>query len=474
VRPQCAVISTKDHFVLSNLAARDVETLVHPYTNLATLRDVGPLVIERGQGVWLYDSDGKPYIDSMAGLWCAALGYGNEELIEVASAQMRKLSFGHLFAFKSHDPAIELAEKLKEIAPLPVSKIFFCASGSEANDTQVKLVRYMNNALGRPKKKKFIARLKAYHGVTVASASLSGLPHNHLDFDLPIEGFLHTGCPHHYRFAQSGESEEDFATRLAAELEQMVEREGPETIAAFIAEPVMGAGGVIVPPKTYFEKIAKVCARHDIYMISDEVICGFGRLGTPFGMQALGFKADGISIAKALSSAYLPIAAVTVPEKMYGTLVDESRKLGTFGHGFTYGGHPVAAAVALKTLEIYARDRIFEQAAAKAPHFQARLRKLGEHPLVGEARGMGLVGGIELVADKKSKRGFDPKSGVGLRAVGFAQEEGVISRALGSDTLSICPPLVISESDIDEMFARLGRGLDRTQAWASGEGLMAG
>ena len=460
--------------MLSNLAARDVETVVHPYTNLATLREVGPLVIERGKGIWLYDSDGKAYIDSMAGLWCTALGYGNEELIEAASAQMRKLSFGHLFAFKSHDPAIELAEKLKEIAPLPVSKVFFCASGSEANDTQVKLVRYMNNALGRPKKKKFVARLKAYHGVTVASASLSGLPHNHLDFDLPIEGFLHTGCPHHYRFAQSGESDEDFATRLAAELEQMIEREGPETIAAFIAEPVMGAGGVIVPPKTYFEKISKVCARHDIYMISDEVICGFGRLGTPFGMQALGFKADGISLAKALSSAYLPIAAVTVPEKMYGALVDESRKLGTFGHGFTYGGHPVAAAVALKTLEIYARDRIFEQAAAKAPHFHARLRKLGEHPLVGEARGMGLVGGIELVADKKSKRGFDPKSGVGLRAVAFAQAEGVISRALGSDTLSICPPLIISESDLDEMFARLGRGLDRTQAWASAEGLLAG
>ena len=460
--------------MLSNLAVRDVETVVHPYTNLATLRDVGPLVVERGKGIWLYDSDGKAYIDSMAGLWCTALGYGNEELIETASAQMRKLSFGHLFAFKSHDPAIELAEKLKEIAPLPVSKVFFCASGSEANDTQVKLVRYMNNALGRPKKKKFIARQKAYHGVTMASASLSGLPHNHLDFDLPLPGFLHTGCPHHYRFAQDGESEEDFATRLADELNQLIEREGPETIAAFIAEPVMGAGGVIVPPKTYFEKVVKVCARHDIYMISDEVICGFGRVGTPFGMQALGFKADGMSLAKALSSAYLPIAAVTVPEKMYGALVDESRKLGTFGHGFTYGGHPVAAAVALKTLEIYARDRIFEQAAAKTPHFQARLRNLGEHPLVGEARGMGMVGGVELVADKKTKRAFDPKRTVAVRAVNFAQEEGVISRAIAGETVSICPPLVITESEIDEIFDRLNRALDRTQAWASGEGLMTG
>jgi 4-aminobutyrate--pyruvate transaminase len=460
--------------VLSNLAARDVETVIHPYTNLDTLRGSGPLVIERGKGIWLYDSEGKGYIDSMAGLWCTALGYGNEELVEAASAQMRKLSFGHLFAFKSHDPAIELAEKLKEIAPLPVSKVFFCASGSEANDSQVKLVRYMNNALGRPKKKKFIARMKAYHGVTVASASLSGLPHNHLDFDLPLEGFLHTTCPHHYRVAQAGESEEDFATRLAAELEQLIEREGPETVAAFIAEPVMGAGGVIVPPKTYFEKVGKVCQKHDVYMISDEVICGFGRLGTAFGMQALGFKADGMSIAKALSSAYLPIAAVTVPEKMYGALVDESRKLGTFGHGFTYGGHPVAAAVALKTLEIYARDRVFEQTASKAAHFQARLHKLGEHPLVGEARGMGLVGGVELVADKKSKKSFDPKRGVAFRAFGFVQQEGVISRAIAGDTLAICPPLVISESEIDEMFDRLARGLDHTHAWAKSEGLLGG
>jgi 4-aminobutyrate--pyruvate transaminase len=252
----------------------------------------------------------------------------------------------------------------------------------------------------------------------------------------------------------------------------MIEREGPDTIAAFIAEPVMGAGGVIVPPKTYFEKVAKVCAKHDIYMISDEVICGFGRLGTLFGMQALGFKADSMSIAKALSSAYLPIAAVTVPEKMYGALVDESKKLGMFGHGFTYGGHPVAAAVALKALEIYARDRIVEQAAAKAPHFQARLRKLGEHPLVGEARGMGLVGGIELVADKASKRAFDPKRGVALRAVGFAQDEGVISRAIAGDTVSICPPLVISEDETNEMFDRLGRALDRTHAWARDKGLI--
>jgi 4-aminobutyrate---pyruvate transaminase len=459
--------------VLSNLAVRDVETLVHPYTNLAALRAAGPLVIERGKGVWLYDSDGKAYIDAMAGLWCAALGYGNEELVEAAAAQMRKLSFAHLFSAKSHDMAIELAETLKEIVPVPASRIFFCASGSEANDSQVKLVRYMNNALGRPKKKKFISRLKAYHGVTLASASLSGLPPTHLDFDLPLPGFLHTGCPHHYRFARRGESEEDFATRLAAELGQLIEREGPETVAAFIAEPVMGAGGVIVPPKTYFEKISAVCAKYDVYMIADEVICGFGRLGTAFGCQALNFRPDSLSMAKALSSGYLPIAAITVPERMYATFISESAKIGTFGHGFTYGGHPVAAAVALKALQIYARDRLFEQAAAKAPRFQAGLQKLGEHPLVGEARGIGLVGGLELVADKASRRAFEPKRGMAARAVQFAQEEGVISRFLAGDTVSLCPPLIISDDEMEEMFTRLNRALDRSYAWARREGLIA-
>src|SRR5437763_10238870 len=245
--------------VLSNLAARDIETVVHPYTNLAAFRDTGPIVIERGQGVFIHDSEGKSYIDGMAGLWCVSLGYGNEELVEAAAAQMRKLSFAHLFSAKSHDPAIELAEKLKEMAPVPTSKVFFCSSGSEANDTQIKLVWYMSNALGRPRKKKIISRLKAYHGVTIAAASLTGLANNHRDFDLPIAGILHTGCPHHYRFAQAGESEDDFARRLAAELEELILREGPETVAAFIAEPVMGAGGVIVPPATYFPEIMKVC-----------------------------------------------------------------------------------------------------------------------------------------------------------------------------------------------------------------------
>jgi 4-aminobutyrate---pyruvate transaminase len=456
---------------LSNLATRDVETLVHPYVNLAKFREIGPLIIERGKGVYVYDTDGKPYIEAMAGLWCTSLGYGNEELVEAAAAQMRKLSFAHLFTGKSHDPAIELAEKLKEIAPVPISKVFFCSSGSEANDTQVKLIWYLNNALGRLQKKKIISRIKGYHGVTIVSASLTGLPANHRDFDLPLAGFLHTACPHHYRFAEAGESEEQFASRLADELDALMVKEGPDTVAAFIAEPVMGAGGVIVPPKTYFEKIMKVCARHDVFMISDEVICGFGRLGTTFGCEKLGYRPNSLSIAKALSSAYLPIAGVMIPEDEYQALLTESRKIGVFGHGFTYGGHPVSAAVALKAIEIYQRDRVFEKAASLSPQFQKRLAALGDHPLVGEARGVGMIGGIELVAEKRSKRSFDPQHGVGARAVQFAEAEGLIVRTVLGDVLTLCPPLVISPAEIDDLFDRLTRALDKTLDWTTREKL---
>jgi 4-aminobutyrate---pyruvate transaminase len=456
---------------LSNLAARDVETLVHPYINLASFRETGPLIIERAHGVYVYDTEGKPYIEGMAGLWCTALGYGNEELVQAAAEQMRKLSFAHLFTGRSHDPAIELAEKLKEIAPVPISKVFFCNSGSEANDTQVKLVWYLNNALGRPQKKKIISRMKAYHGVTIAAASLTGLPANHRDFDLPLPGFLHAGCPHHYRFAQEGETEEAFATRLAAELEALILKEDPDTVAAFIAEPVMGAGGVIVPPQNYFEKIAAVCAKYDVFIVSDEVICGFGRLGTAFGCEKLNFVPHAISVAKALSSAYLPIAGVMIPEIMYQALLSESRKIGVFGHGFTYGGHPVSAAVALKAIEIYSRDRIFERAAERAPQFQARLMALNGHLLVGEARGLGLIGGVELVANKKTGQAFAPGQGVGPRAVRFAEDEGLIVRAVMGDVLTLCPPLIITAAEIDDLFDRLTRALDKTLDWVRRERL---
>ena len=455
--------------MLSNLQARDAATVLHPYTNLAALPQQGSLILERGDGVFVYDVDGRPYIEGMAGLWCNALGHGREELVEAAAEQMRKLPFAHLFTAKSHDPAIALAEKLKELAPCNAAKAFFCNSGSEANDTQMKLVWYVNNALGRPQKKKIISRIKAYHGVTIASASLTGLPNNHIDFDLPLPQVRHAGCPHHYRFALAGETEEDFASRLAAELDAMIEAEGPETVAAFIAEPVMGAGGVIVPPRTYFEKIQPVLEKHDVMLIADEVICGFGRLGEWFGSTALGMTPDTVSVAKQLSSSYLPIAAVIIPDWIDEALSRQSEKIGVFGHGFTYSGHPVAAAVALKTIEILERDDVLGHVRGIIPHFQERLRAFADHPMVGEARGMGLVGAVEVVADKASKRPFDPKRFAAAKVVALAQEEGLIVRAIG-DAVSICPPLVISREEIDLLFERLGRALDRAEVWAAAEG----
>lgn len=449
---------------LSNAAMRDIETLVHPYTNLAVHRETGPLVLTRGKGVFVYDEHGKAYLEGMAGLWCAALGYGNEELAEVAAQQIRTLSFTHLFGGKSHDPAIELAEKLKEIAPSPMSKVFFTCSGSEANDTQVKLMWYVNNALGRPQKKKIIARLKGYHGVTIASASLTGLPNNHIDFDLPLPGILHAATPHHYRNALDGESEEEFATRLADELEALILKEGPDTVAAFIAEPAMGAGGVILPPATYFEKIQDVLRRHDVMLIADEVICGFGRTGKMWGSQTFGAQPNSLSCAKALTSAYFPLGAVMIDERIYEALVTESRKIGTFGHGFTYSGHPVGAAMALKTIEIYERERIVEKVAAKALHFQKRLKALADHPLVGEARGVGLLGALEMVADKPTKRSFEAKKMVGALCVKHCEKEGLILRNLPGDSIAVCPPLVISEVEIDLLFDRLTIALDHTNA----------
>lgn len=458
--------------MLTNAQVRDIETLVHPYTNLATHREVGPLILERAQGVRVFDGQGKDYIEGLAGLWCTALGYGNEELADTAAAQMRKLSFTHLFSGRSHDPAIELAEKLKEIAPVPISKIFFTASGSEANDSQMKMIWYMNNALGRPRKKKFIARLKGYHGVTIASASLTGLPYNHISFDLPIAGVLHTSFPHHYRNAEPGESEQDYSRRLAAELEEMIIREDPDTVAAFIAEPVLGAGGAIPMPAGYFEAVQPILKKYDILFIADEVITGFGRTGNMFGSTTFKAQPDTISFAKGVTSAYFPLGGVMVPEQVYQALVSESGKIGTFGHGFTYSGHPVGCAIALKTLEIFERDRIVEGVRRKSPLFLKRLKQLEDHPLVGDGRGVGLVGGVELVKDKATKAQFDVKKGVAARSTAFAQEEGLIVRALAGDRVAFCPPLIISEDDINEMFDRYERALAKTLAWVKAEGMI--
>lgn len=453
----------------NSTAQRDIESLVHPYTNLKSHLDDGPLVISRGEGIYVYGEDGTQYLESMAGLWCTSLGWGEPRLVEAATKAMERLPFYHSFTAKVPDVTVNLAEKLLALAPVPMGKVFFASSGSEAVDTALKLVWYINNARGRPLKKKVISREKAYHGTTIGAASLTGLPANHSDFDLPISGILHTACPHHYRFANPGESEEDFATRLADELEQLIQAEGPDTVAAFIAEPVMGAGGVLVPPATYFAKIQAVLKKHDVLLIADEVICGFGRTGNMWGSQTFDLKPDMMTMAKALSSAYLPISALMISEEIFQDLVQQSDKLGIFGHGFTYGGHPVACAVALETLNIYAERDILGHVQSIAPTLQDGLAALQDHPLVGEVRGVGLMGALELVRDKASHESFGSDANLGTRVVKLMRDQGMIGRNMG-DTIAFSPPLIISDAEVRDMLARTTRALDLAHEALGAEG----
>ncbi len=448
-------------FGANSAAARDIANVLHPYTDLKTHQEVGPVVISRGKGVRVWDDAGKEYIESVAGLWCASLGFDNERLVQAAVTQMRKLPFYHAFTAKSHEPAIDLAEMLIERAPLPMSKVFFANSGSEANDSAIKMIWYMNNALGRPKKKKIIGRIKGYHGITIAAASLTGLPANHRSFDVPLPGFVHTMTPHFYHAGLPGESEDEFATRCADELEKLILAEGPDTVAAMWAEPIMGAGGVIVPPKGYFPKIQAVLRKYDVLLVVDEVICGFWRTGNYWGSQTLDIQPDILTCAKALSASYMPISAVLVNDRVFQALAKESNEIGTFGHGFTYSGHPVPAAVAIETLKIYDETDMGGHVGAVGPHLQAELRRLfSDHPLVGEVRGTGLIAAMELVADKATKTNFDPKAKVGPRLTKILEENGVIGRASINDTLCFSPPLIISREEIDELLTRVGKSLD--------------
>ena len=445
-------------------AARDIAHHLHPYTNFKKHEQTGPLTIVRGRGVYVVDDDGKEYIEGMAGLWSAALGFSNERLATVAYEQMKQLPFYHAFNHRSHEPAINLAEKIKSMAPFEASKVFFANSGSEANDTVVKMVWYMNNALGRPQKKKIISRIKGYHGITVASGSLTGLPTNHRSFDLPIANILHTSCPHYYRFGQPGETEDQFTTRCAEELEALILKEGPETCAAFIAEPVMGAGGVIVPPKGYYQKIQAVLKKYDMLFCADEVICGFGRTGNVWGCQTMGITPDILTCAKALSASFLPISAVLINDKVYQALMMESDKVGTWGHGFTYSGHPVAAAVALEAQKIYDETDLFGHAKRMSPAFTRHVQSFADHPLVGEAMSVGMVGAIEIVADKKTKASFDLATvGAGAKVATHAQALGLFVRNMG-DRVAICPPLIINETELDDLFGRLHKAFDATLA----------
>lgn len=438
----------------NSVEARDQSYQLHSYTNARALERDGALVIDRGEGVYVYDNNGKRYIEAMSGLWSVAVGFGEQRLVDAAVRQMSILPYYHTFTGRTHGPSVDLAEKLIQMAPVPMSKVYFTNSGSEANDTAMKIVWYRSNALGKPEKKKIISRVKGYHGVTIASASLTGLPNNHRSFDLPLSNVLHTTCPHYRVFAQDGETEEDFVARCARNLEDLILKEGPDTVAAFIGEPVMGAGGVIVPPAGYWNAIQAVLRKYDILLIADEVICGFGRTGEMFGTTTFGLQPDIITVSKQLSSSYQPISALLINERVYAPLADESAKIGTFGHGFTASGHPVAAAVALENLAIIEERDLVGNVRALSPLFMKRLKALEAHPLAVEARGVGLIGALEL----------HPRDGLAAGQLGpkFAAlmlDKGVIGRAIG-DSIALCPPLIVDVQRINTIFDTFEASLD--------------
>ena len=450
---------------ISAAGQSDLRHHLHPYTQLRQFEKEGPLVIVRGEGVQVFDEHGKAYIEGMAGLWCASLGFSERRLAEAAYRQMTTLPYYHSFSGKVPGPVTALVEAMIKWAPVPMARVLFANSGSESNDTAFKLVRYYNNAKGRPLKKKIIARNKGYHGVTVAAASLSGLATMHQHFDLPLPDVVHVSCPHFYQLGLPDETEAQFVDRLAKELEDTILHEGPDTVAAFIAEPVQAAGGVIVPPPGYFAKVQVILKKYDILFLVDEVVTGFGRLGKAFGTQVFDLKPDMITVAKMLTSAYVPMSALYLTDEIYQTIADASASVGVFGHGYTYSGHPLACAVALETLRIYEADNIFGHVQKVAPRLQQGLQKLKGHPLVGDVRGLGLIGAIELAADPAQHKPFDPKRGVGAYFVNRAQEHGLIVRVLIGDVIAFSPPLIISETEIDTLLERTSLALADTLAW---------
>ncbi|XP_075488396.1 gamma aminobutyrate transaminase 3, chloroplastic-like [Primulina tabacum] len=437
--------------------------MLAPFTAGWQTTDLKPLVIEKSEGSYVYDTNGKRYLDALAGLWCTALGGNEQRLVAAATKQLSTLPFYHSFWNRTTKPSLDLAKELLEMfTASKMSKVFFTNSGSEANDSQVKLVWYYNNALGRPDKKKFIARAKSYHGSTLIAASLSGLPALHQKFDLPAPFVLHTDAPHYWRHHRPGETEEEFSTRLANNLENLILKEGPETIAAFIAEPVMGAGGVILPPEAYFEKIQSVLKKYDILFIADEVICAFGRLGTMFGCDKYNIKPDLVSIAKALSSAYMPIGAVLVCPKVYDVIHSQSNKLGSFSHGFTYSGHPVACAVALETLKIYKERNILEQVNSIASKFQEGVKAYSCSPIIGEIRGTGLILGTEFTDNKSPNDAFPPEWGIGAYFGAQCEKHGMLVRVAG-DNIMMSPPFIMAPEEVDELIEKFGKALRDTE-----------
>jgi 4-aminobutyrate--pyruvate transaminase len=445
----------------SKEAQLDVDYHLHSQTNLRKHSQNSPLVITRGEGAYVFDEDGKSYLESMSGLWCASLGFSDDRLVKAATEQLSRLPFYHTFNHRTNDVVAKLAAEVATLVPLKDAKIFFASSGSEANDSMVKMAWNYHIARNEPKRRTILGRQKGFHGSTVMGASLSGLPHMHSAFGLPFDWTVQVECPHYYRNAHEGETEEAYTQRLICDLEAVIEREGADTIAAFIAEPIMGAGGVLVPPIGYFESIQKVLKKHGILMLSDEIVCGFGRTGNWFGCETFNFTPDMMSCAKGLTSGYLPMSCVAVSGQVYEVLEEYGAKSGVFGHGFTYSGHPTPAAVALEAIRIY-RDMDLPKTAKQLGRvLHAELARLEEHPLVGEIRGknVGLIAGLELVADKGKRTPFSIDEYVGAQVEAATRKRGLIVRNMG-DVIALCPPFIVTDIEIKMIVSKLEAALD--------------
>lgn len=440
------------------IGALDRASTLHPFTQLkdfATGKLGEPTIVETGKGIRIQDATGRSYIDGFAGLYCVNIGYGRTEVAEAISRQAYRLAYYHSYAAHTTDELAILSDRLVRMAPGRMSKVFYGMSGSDANETQAKLVWYYNNLRGQPRKKKIISRLRGYHGCSVVSGSMTGMSFYHDHMDLPFSGILHTGAPHHYWGAQPGETEAEFSLRLASELEELILREGPETVGAFIGEPVLGTGGITPPPEGYWSAIQAVLRKYDVLLIADEVVTGFGRIGTPFGSHLYGIEPDLITVAKGLTSAYFPLSAAIVGEKVYKVMEEGADRVGAFSHGYTYSGHPIGAAAANAVLDIVETEDLAGKARDVGGYFQERLKAVfAQLPIVGEVRGVGMLGALEFVANRESKTRFDPALKVGARISKAARDRGLIARAMPhGEILGFAPPLVTTPDEIDEIVA---------------------
>ena len=442
--------------------AQDIAHHVHPQSNLRQHAERGPTMITRGNGVFIYDEQGREIIDGFSGLGCVSLGYHNERLASAAMAQMNTLPFAPTFYNRSHPKVAALGERLIGLAPGGMQRVMFQCSGSEANDTAIKLLWYANTARGEPQRRKIIGRMRGYHGNTVATVSLSGQPHMHAKFGLPLSEFKHTELPNYYRCHIDGESEEEFSARMAASFERLILDEGPETVAAFFAEPAISGGGALMPPAGYWPAMQAVLRKYQIKFVADEVVCGFGRTGNLWGSQTWGLEPDMVSCAKALSAAFFPISALMFKDELYAAMMKNSDEVGVFGHGYTYAGHPVGAAVALETLDIYDEIDLLGHVRRVSQRFLARCQAMADHPLVAEVRGVGLFCGFELMKNAQRREPFDPAWKVGELVQNFAHDRGLYLRAIG-DRISFMPPLIIDEEEIDIATERFRGALD--DAW---------